>query len=70
MMDCHPERSEGSLDPLYRASVRNGQALVVRGTRCFASLSMTGKYGVEYGDRTVPMSEAARRAVEKLAKAR
>ena len=24
------------------------------------------KYGVEYGDRTVPMSEAARRAVEKL----
>jgi succinyl-CoA synthetase beta subunit len=28
------------------------------------------KYGVEYGDRTVPMSEAARRAVEKLAKAR
>jgi len=27
------------------------------------------KYGVEYGDRTVSMSEAARRAVEKLAKA-
>ena len=26
------------------------------------------KYGVEYGDRTVSMSEAARRAVEKLAK--
>jgi succinyl-CoA synthetase beta subunit/citryl-CoA synthetase large subunit len=24
------------------------------------------KYGVEYGDRTVSMSEAARRAVEKL----
>jgi succinyl-CoA synthetase beta subunit/citryl-CoA synthetase large subunit len=28
------------------------------------------KYGVEYGDRTVSMSEAARRAVEKLAEAR
>jgi succinyl-CoA synthetase beta subunit len=26
------------------------------------------KYGVEYGDRTVPMAEAARRAVQKLAK--
>ncbi|MCI0856134.1 MAG: succinate--CoA ligase, partial [Chloroflexi bacterium] len=26
------------------------------------------KYGVEYGDRTVSMSEAARRAVEKLGK--
>jgi hypothetical protein len=26
------------------------------------------KYGVEYGDRTVPMSEAARRAVQKLAR--
>ena len=24
------------------------------------------KYGVEYADRTVPMSEAARRAVEKI----
>ncbi len=27
---------------------------------------MTGRDGVEYADRRVPMSEAARRAVEKV----
>ena len=37
-----------------------------RGTRFLAVLGMTRAYGVEYGDRTVSMSEAARRAVEKL----
>src|SRR3972149_6538041 len=37
-----------------------------RCARPFASLRVTGAYGVEYGDRTVSMSEASRRAVEKL----
>ena len=36
------------------------------GARFFASLRMTVAYGVEYCDRTVSLSEAARRAVEKL----
>ena len=63
-----PERSEGSLGPMHRALRSREKALVRRVERFFASLRMTEpKYGVEYGDRSVSMSEAARRAVEKLA---
>ena len=38
-----------------------------RGARFFASLRMTYAHRLEYCDRTVSMSEAARRAVAKLA---
>ncbi|MEX1254245.1 MAG: hypothetical protein WEE64_07880 [Dehalococcoidia bacterium] len=41
---------------------------IVRGQTLRFAQGDNGAYGVEYCDRTVSMSEAARRAVEKLAK--
>jgi hypothetical protein len=43
------------------ARIRHASVRDVR--RSFASLRMTVMHGVEFSDRTVPMSEAARRAV-------
>ena len=71
-MHCYSERSEESVSP-FRQSSANRRRLwwFEQGdaSSALGGLSMTeAKYGVEYGDRTVPMSEAARRAVQKLAR--
>ena len=61
------ERSEGSLRPFHPALAVMGKRWWSEERDASLTLSMTNAHGVEYGDRTVSMSEASRRAVEKLA---